>query len=343
MKAIKATLNAKDKIALNKVVPLDSPLFCTIEPSGLCNLKCGFCLLSLPIKELEKKGHAPILMSDETFNMLLKQLSCFPSPLKTVVFARLGEPLLNKRLPSMISELKQRGLCQKTLVITNGIPLTHEMSDALVAAGLDTIKFSINGLSADDYLHNCGIRVDYEKLINEMTYLYKNKKGTKIQVKILDKCLGDDFEKGKDKFYSLFGDICDEISIERLFPMFGKEIAYDEMYFSDTPSPTSRYENNRAYAKVCATPFYKLSIAANGQVEYCFSRGIAAGSLYDMTLFEMWNSHARKEVLLNLLDGCHEGITSVCKTCGCSKDSVDENDNLDPYAHQIKERLLQKT
>ena len=328
MKATQTKLCARDKVPLHQHIPLDTPLLVTIEPSGICNLKCKYCLFTLPEAKISSLGHSLQLMHDDVFERIVSDLRQFPKSVKSITFARLGEPLLNKKLPEMIGRLKEEKLCGKTLVITNAIPLTRQMSHDLVSAGLDKIKISISGLSADDYLENCGSSIDFSELRSNIEYLYNNKGSMTVQIKTLDKLLGDDFEKGKERFLSLFGDICDEIDVEHLFPMFANDINYKETYFRDSEAPVNRYGSNMN-RKVCSTPFYKLSIAADGKVEYCFSRGIAAGNLSKASLFEIWNSEERKSVLINLLNGKHEGLTETCLTCGCSQDSIADEDDLD--------------
>ena len=338
MKAIQTSLNAKDKIPLYKNIPLDTPLLVTIEPSGICTLKCKYCLLSLPKSEIESLEHSLQLMSEDIFDRIISDLSTFPRPIKSVVFARLGEPLLNKKMPKMIERLKNENICEKTLVISNGIPLTHQMSLDLVNAGLDRIKLSINGLSSADYLKNCGKKIDFEKLVSEIAFLYQIKGKMKIQIKILDKFLGANIEEGKKQFFAIFGDKCDEIDIEYLFAMFGNDINYGDLYFKDSSVPINRY-NSIKQRKICSTPFYKLSIAADGRVEYCFSRGIVAGYLSETSLSDIWHSTERKKICLNLLECKHEGITEPCASCPCFQDSIANQDYLDPHSDELIDKI----
>lgn len=67
----------------------------------------------------------------------------------TVQFYFQGEPLLNQDLPSMIAGAHQAGLY--TIVSTNAQALTPEMAEQLVAAGLDRIIISMDGLTDESY------------------------------------------------------------------------------------------------------------------------------------------------------------------------------------------------
>ena len=60
-----------------------------------------------------------------------------------------GEPLLNKDLPLMIREAHDAGLY--TIVSTNAQAMTPELAQALVAAGLDRIIISMDGLTQETY------------------------------------------------------------------------------------------------------------------------------------------------------------------------------------------------
>jgi len=338
MIAVKTTLSAKDKIPLHMHIPLDTPLSMTIEPSGICNLKCKYCLFSLPKQTIEAHRHIMQMMPDSIFDQIASDLSRFPRPIKNITFARLGEPLLNKKLPEMIERLKGGKLCEKTLVISNGIPLTGKLSQELVDAGLDRIKLSICGLSADDYMENCGTEVDFDDLVANIEYLYSIRGDMKVQIKILDKLLGDEIELGVERFHSIFGNICDEIDIECLYPMFGTEINYDELYFSGAQPPVNRY-NSANKRKVCPMPFFKLIIAASGRVDYCYSMGITGGYLPYDSLYDIWHSSRRQETLLELLKSRHEGITKPCQTCGCFQDTDAEEDNLDDHAESLIKKI----
>lgn len=339
MTAIRTTLDAKDKVPLHQHVPLDTPLSLTIEPSGICNLKCSFCLFSLSQTGTGFVDHKAQLMTEEIYQRIVTDLRRFPKHVKSVTFARLGEPLLNKALPWMVEKLKSESLCEKALVISNGIPLTPQMSRDLANAGLDRIKISIYGLSSGDYLRNCRSEVDFDKLVSNVERLYRNRGNMTVQVKILDRLVGEDIVKGKEKFNSIFGEICDEIDIECLYPMFGDEIDYGGLFFQNMESPVNRH-NSAGKRAVCPMPFFKLVIAADGRVDYCFSRGIIAGHLSDTSLFDIWNGKRRQEVLLSLLKCKHENITEPCSSCGCFQDTIAEEDNLDYYADVLYDRIL---
>lgn len=67
----------------------------------------------------------------------------------------LGEPLLNKDLPRMISYLKARGTY--VLFNSNGILLNEKCGQALIEAGLDEYRLSMDGASRETYARVRGV------------------------------------------------------------------------------------------------------------------------------------------------------------------------------------------
>jgi len=337
MKAKNIQLNATDKVSLYEHVPLSTPFVLAIEPSGLCNLKCGFCVHSLPVGFGNgARGHARVLMSEIIFEKIIMDLKEFDEPLKLIYFSQIGEPLLNARLPDMIRRFNTEKLTNRTAIFTNAIPLTEEKSLALVDAGLSSIKISINGLSSEDYIKNCGTPIDFDRLVNQITYLYNNRKNLVTQIKILDKLLNHGDEK---RFYNIFGDICDQINVEKLFPVFDG-VDYDNLYFHGEARPVSRFESARNDVKICALPFYRMAVAADGMVSLCYT-DVVDRNIRESSLKEIWNGEKRKSLLINLLQQKYEGISEMCNVCACGHEQASEKDDLYPYRNKILARLRQ--
>ncbi|EKE01152.1 MAG: radical SAM protein [uncultured bacterium] len=80
-------------------------------------------------------------MTPEIFNLVFKIL---PDN-AIVMFAGLGEPLLNKHLATYIHKLKTRNI--SSCIITNGILLTPQRQQELITAGIDQLQISYSGVS----------------------------------------------------------------------------------------------------------------------------------------------------------------------------------------------------
>ena len=126
----------------------DLPTQVYIEVTNYCNSLCVSCPLTynhfLP---QEPKHH----LTWDTFRHIVDQ---FPR-LDRVVLHGIGEPLLNKELPHFISHLKERGA--EVLFNTNGILLDEKRGDALVEAGLDELRVSLDAVTPELYAQLRGV------------------------------------------------------------------------------------------------------------------------------------------------------------------------------------------
>ena len=121
-----------------------TPLFVSVEPSAVCQLRCPACPVGLSAtRSVSPQGG---LMPRDLWERALSQIK---ETAWVVQFYFQGEPLLNKDLPLMIREAHDAGLY--TIVSTNAQAMTPELAQALVAAGLDRIIISMDGLTQESY------------------------------------------------------------------------------------------------------------------------------------------------------------------------------------------------
>ena len=123
-----------------------APLFVSVEPAAVCQLKCPACPVGLRNNQSPITNHQSPMMPREVW---LRTLSEVAGKAWTIQFYFQGEPLLNKDLPQMIREAHDAGLY--TIVSTNAQALTAETAEALVASGLSRIIISMDGLTQASY------------------------------------------------------------------------------------------------------------------------------------------------------------------------------------------------
>jgi MoaA/NifB/PqqE/SkfB family radical SAM enzyme len=116
-----------------------------IEPTSRCNELCQQCPRTLLSREDDRD------LSFDNFRYIVDQ---FPV-LDRVVLHGLGEPLLNKDLPLMIAYLKARGTY--VLFNSNGILLNARRGQALIDAGLDEYRLSMDGSTRETYARVRGV------------------------------------------------------------------------------------------------------------------------------------------------------------------------------------------
>ncbi|HYU18937.1 MAG TPA: radical SAM/SPASM domain-containing protein [Chloroflexota bacterium] len=126
-------------------VPLASPVEAYFEVANRCNSKCATCPLTFDPQE---RAHN---LTFEEFVKLVEQLP----HLKRAVMHGIGEPLLNRDLPSMVRHLKQRDVY--VLFNSNAALLTDARQRALIDCGLDEFRVSIDGSTPETYIKVRGI------------------------------------------------------------------------------------------------------------------------------------------------------------------------------------------
>jgi len=123
-----------------------SPLFVSVEPANICQLRCPACPVGRRDTGIPGFRDSERFMSLDLWHRVLSEIR---GTALVVQFYFQGEPLLNKNLPSMIREAHDAGLY--TIVSTNAQAMTSELATALVTSGLDRIIVSMDGLTDASY------------------------------------------------------------------------------------------------------------------------------------------------------------------------------------------------
>lgn len=119
-----------------------------IEVTNRCNSLCASCPLTYDhFLPWEPKRH----LSWQRFRQIVDQLPV----IERAVLHGIGEPLLNRELPRMVAHLKARGA--HVLFNSNGLLLDQRRGDALVEAGLDELRLSLDAVSPALYAKLRGI------------------------------------------------------------------------------------------------------------------------------------------------------------------------------------------
>ena len=118
---------------------LAKPVCVYLETTNRCNLLCTTCPRTY--EELEP----PADMSWDLFTTIVDQIP----DLQRAVLHGVGEPMLVKNLPKMVRYLKDRG--SYVLFNTNGTVLNEKNGRALIDAGLDELRVSLDAANAKSY------------------------------------------------------------------------------------------------------------------------------------------------------------------------------------------------
>ncbi len=124
-----------------------------LDIARICNFKCPFCFASL--------GKVAAAQIEQQIVPLEMIRECIPQ------FVRLGvrivnlygggEPTLHPQAPKILGLLAEAGM--KMRIITNGSGLNETLQQAIIkhAAQIDSVRFSIPGVSAESYRQITGM------------------------------------------------------------------------------------------------------------------------------------------------------------------------------------------
>lgn len=317
-----------NRIRLEEHIPLDTPMRVIIDPSSVCNFRCYYC----PHGNKEARMTMPqSIMPAELAKKCIDDLTEFPQKIKKLLFAQIGEPLLNKELPEIVAYASKRAVAECLCITTNASVLTPELSEKLISAGIGRFDISLYGLNSESYQSFCKYSIDFDMLQKNIEYLYSIKKAAHIAVKISDAVCKT--EKDEHEFYRRFSPICDTVCIEHMVPIW-----YDIGNFT-VDDGFDIYMHTAQKKAVCPIPFYTMVVQSTGVVVPCsndWNTQLPMGDAHKESLFSIWNGEKFCNLRINLLKN---GCSSVSPCNRCKAHELCALDNIDPYRSDLLKRL----
>ncbi len=294
---------------LADALPLDTPYVVQIFPIYACNFQCCYCIFPIP---MGKRGFISdkITMDFNLYAKAVDDMAKFPNKIKVLRFVGIGEPLLHQRIVDMIAYAASKNIANTIEILTNASLLTREMSDALISAGLTRLVISLQGTNSQKYKKISNVDIDFDKFVGNIRYFFEHKKQTHVYIKIVDSAL--DSKEEEQKFYEIFGDICDTMAIEHTVPIH-TGVNYDKV-LKDKEEELTQFGLPVSDVKICPQPFFTMQINPDGKVVPCFSFAYP-GIMGDCNIESpraIWNGAKFKAFRRRML----EGAKDVCETCG---------------------------
>ena len=338
--SITPRLYSSKKVALEDRIPLPTPFSVHIDVCSACNFKCSFCFHA-DTQAKRDVGLVSRKMPMDLFKKIVDDLKGFDDPIKKIKIGNNGEPMIHGELPQMIDYINKSNVTEIIEIFTNGSYLSPEVNVAMIEAGLDIINVSLEGLSDQRFLEVAGVKVDFNDMIENIAHLYSVRKNCKMYVKIadktspLDKDRTDMFVLSDDEreyFYNTFGDICDEIFIEKVAPQWS-EVQLEKQNKDDTTGIFG--QEIKEYKDICPFTFMYLQYNSNGTVSPCtldWPNKVIIGDAYKETAKEIWTGGKLRDLRIAMARGEREGI-NFCNHCSAPMVCVDED--LDPFKDKI--------
>ncbi len=286
------------------------PTFVSVEPANYCQLRCPECPVGM---RLYKKGAQTL---DATlFSRLLEENADY---MHTIIFYFQGEPLLNNNLPELIRIAKQYNLF--TYLSTNLQTITPTLAKKLIAAGIDYIVCSIDGISEESYLvYRQGGSL--KKALIGLQLLHEEKQRQKAQTIIEWQCLylktnEHEWEQIRATYKQLGADILTFKTAQFYDYKHGNPLMPTQEKYSRYYYVNGEYIPKQKKTNSCQRMYMGCVMDVQGNiVPCCFDKGSEhiLGNIKENSLKSIWQGK-RAQAFRQQVNSNRNAIT-ICQNC----------------------------
>ncbi len=272
-----------------------------MELTNHCNDSCLFCANSKctrPGRTIDPELAERIIR--EAYGLGTRELG----------FYQTGEPLLDKNLERYISLAKDLGY-EYVYITTNGALCTEERAAAILAAGIDSIKFSINASNPKDYLLVHG-KDEFDRVIENLICVDRLRKKMQKKVSLYISYVATRYTMdGKDEFREKYKQYVDDIlfmDCKNVGGTMKKEI-------EGCLSCNERTDDDLGQ-EACFMVFNRLHVTSEGYLTMCcvdYQNYLAVADLNRESLKDAWNNSYARELRKKHLEHKLEG--TMCYNC----------------------------
>lgn len=291
-----------DEQSLYAIAPF--PKNCLVEIGNYCNHQCIFC--KNPDQERES-----VTLSIEIFEKFIREAK--ELGLEEVGLYSTGEPFATKNLEDYISAAKKHGI-QRIYLTTNGSLATLKRVQSCVAAGLDSIKFSINAGNREDYKIVHG-KDDFDKVLNNVKEIYEWKTKSNQSLQMIGSCVS------IQKLPNI------RLEHNEIFSKYFEDIAYVDASSQGGQAlelPLTVKEQSAVFRDTlprttfspCQMLWNRIHLSAEGYLSACcvdYNLDLVYADLKASTLSDSWNNNIMKGLRTRHLEKNLENV--LCDQC----------------------------
>jgi len=303
-----------------------------IELTNRCNLNCPFCLVGQQNLQ-ESVAHSDLNRDSGGISMdlcrkTIKDAARFG--IKELYLHFQGEPLMYRRR-DFVELVKLSNACGlKTGMFTNGLLLNPQFSRKIVQAGMNVIRFSVDGASQDVYEKN-RVGGEFEKVYNNMKDIVIIAKEEQSDIELCWQLIA---VRNNEHQIEMAREMANEIGIDFSVKSFAESVP--ELVTTDP-----QY-HRKLHPKTCKDIYRSTYVYWDGSVVPCcydLDGKEILGNLNNSSLEEVWNGsrykNLRRRINRSLIDPAAE--PDLCK--GCLKYTNPENLGMNKTLFKLKSLL----
>jgi pyruvate formate-lyase activating enzyme-like uncharacterized protein len=268
---------------------LPAPKSVKIELTANCNYKCGFCVKSLRADNGE--------MDRKLFSRIIREMKT--AGVEEIGLFYIGESFLCRWLPDAIAECKEVGF-DYVFLTTNGSAASPEKVQKCMAAGLDSLKFSLNFYSPDQLKEVAQVSPRFWRQAVEnlkQARLIRDDGG--YDCGIYASSIAFTGEQG-ELMKKIVGEIEPWVDEHYWLPLYGMSGASKAVGWKPQPGNPGRLDNMRPPLP-CWAVFTEGHVTKDGKhAACCFGTGIDGSldmaDLNEVSFMEGWNSVAYQQL-----------------------------------------------
>ena len=282
-----------------------------LDINNRCNHKCYFCA-----NPKIENYHA--LEKDLAYDLMHQAVEngCTDLALQAT-----GDPFMDKRLADFVREGKRLGF-EYVWINTNGALANPKSVKPVIDAGLDSIKFSINANTREDFKAVHG-HDDFEKVIENLRWIYEYRNKHKIKMGVYVSSVKSSKSSITKNIENLIKPYCDNFDFRDVSNQGGSMMELNETESIKKGNILGSLRKEE-YTTRCIYPFNRIVINPYGYVVACtadFHNQLSIGDTRKESLQDIWKgrvfNYFRKKHLKDEYSGlyCNKCINNVeCKT-----------------------------
>lgn len=268
------------------------PRFIQLETVTACPAKCPFC----PQHEIRRD---PPRMPDDTWRRIVDQTRGWGVTYRPFLT---NEPLVDRRQVEITRFIKANDSTARVEYNTNGLLLTERLGRALLEAGVDIMRFSIDGFSPQTYGPS-RVGLDYEQVkANTTRFLeiwdregYRDRTFTEVRM----------IEVPENRhevpaYRQYWGPRCTEVVVTQLYQW-----------------PWTGQRREDVVPKPCLKVLDEMFFYTDGKATLCcwdvHGRAIV-GDVREQSVQEIWDGWVARQ-LRSLLDDGRRDLITLCSRC----------------------------
>ena len=273
------------------------PKYIQMETVTKCNAKCPFC----PQNEIVRD---PAKMPTEMWQKIVDDTRGWGITYRPFLT---NEPFVDNRMPEIVRYIKENDPTARVEFNTNGELMTEKLSRELLEAGVDIMRFSIDGFSRETY-EPSRIGINYDKVMERTQIFldlwdqggYRDKVFTELRMIEVPE------NKHEIEDYKAFwGPKCSEVLITHMYQW-----------------PWTGQKREDVVMKPCLKILDEMFFYTNGNATICcwdVHERAVVGNVNEQSVSEIWESYAAKCMRSTLDDGRRD-LLNLCSRCNAYQD-----------------------